>query len=95
MGTPLVYYHVMIVQSSLCAHAQHCESDTEAETSWSASDEGVTLPTVPGESNPTHCTQVDKEWSGVWRDWEWDTETQLLKLFTSKHHRFHSWQSAL
>jgi len=69
----------MIVQSSRCGH---CESDTEAETSRSASDEGVTHLLYTGGSNPTHCTQVDKEWSGVWRDWEWDTETKLLKPLT-------------
>ena len=55
---------VMIVQSSRCAR---CENDTEAETSRSASDEGVTHLLYTGGSSPTHCTQVDKEWSGVWR----------------------------
>jgi len=44
LGTPLVYYRVMTVQSSYCA--QRCENGTEAETSLSASDEGVTPPTV-------------------------------------------------
>jgi len=61
----------MTVQSLRCAR---CENDTEAETSRSAYDEGVTRLLYTGESNPVHCTQGDKEWSGVWRDWEWDTE---------------------
>ena len=74
---------VMTMQSLRCAR---CKNDTEANTSRSASDEGMTHLLYTGGSNPAHCTQGDKEWSGVWRDcardWEWDTETKPMKPLT-------------
>jgi len=79
VGTLLVYYHVWW----LCNH-------TTVHVKMTHKQKPVDLPLMrewsrllcTGGSNPTQCTQVDKEWSGIWRDWEWDTETQPMKPLT-------------